>query len=126
MLAKELKIKNLMQQRAFITERIQKRFDSLDGDTVFIYVGQLFGENILYFKNEGFKIISIEPGVVSEAKYLPIHIFLIDESSINYSDEELDKIVNHTEIRKPLEDNSDDEIGALLSSLFSNTFMGYK
>lgn len=118
MLAKELKIKNLMQQRAFITERIKKRFESLDGATSAIYVGQLFEENIAYFKHEGFKIISIEPGVVLEAKYQPVHIFLIDENNLNLSADEMDEMSN-TEIRKAPEDTSKEEIENLFNSLIS-------
>lgn len=114
MLAKELKIANIMQQRAFITEAIKKHMRCSDGDPSFGYIGQLFKENIEYFRNEGFDITSFEPGTLPETKYMPLHIFVVDESKVKLSDEEWDeaKKINLEDIP------NSSSFGDVLASLF--------
>ena len=58
MLAKEIKIKNLMVQRKFITEQLKLRLENpcMDGDSTYNYIGYIFPENIKYLEDEGFSI----------------------------------------------------------------------
>ena len=63
MLAKEIKIANIKQQRLFIEEQLKKFLGDdrpRDGDVSYPYVGYVFPENIVYFEKEGFDVIEIE------------------------------------------------------------------
>lgn len=56
MLAKEVKVNNLMRQRNFIKKALLARANAPDCDPSWSYIGQIFPENIDYFKEQGYKI----------------------------------------------------------------------
>ena len=78
MLAKELKIANLMAQRNYILnvieDRIKKPFKN--GDPLIKYRGEMFTENIRYFTDEGFKIDQIMVGD------MPVNLFRISSTAV--------------------------------------------
>lgn len=54
MLAKESKIANILKQREYIKKMLLA--PRKDGNPSYVYVGQVFPENIEYFEREGFTI----------------------------------------------------------------------
>ena len=62
-LAREIVIRNMMRQRKFIQELIEKKLEDLndDGNSTVRYIGNIFKENIEYFESPemGFKVEKI-------------------------------------------------------------------
>ncbi|MBQ2835882.1 MAG: hypothetical protein IJE68_03510 [Clostridia bacterium] len=78
MLAKDIKIKTLLRQRAFIEEQLSSASDSRneDGDPAYCYTGYIYPENIEYFKNEGFDVTRVKSDMLTAArKGLPSYLF---------------------------------------------------
>ena len=80
MLGKELKIENLMIQREFIRKQLMQ--PNKDGDPSYLYVGQLFLENIRYFEEEG---MAITPITIDNSKFrgLPAYLFTCKVFELN-------------------------------------------
>ena len=94
MLAKEIKIRNLKQQREFIRRMLElhKSIPEIDGNTAYCYEGELFPEVIEYFEKEGFTIRQFfsadgEWEAVSDEGF-PMYLFTIDDE-IELSEEEM-------------------------------------
>lgn len=93
MLAKNLKIKNLKRQRKFITDQIEEMVKNppRDGNTSFLYIGNIFPENRKYFEQEGFNITLLNYlEYTSESKGMPIYRFSVKDEII-LEEEELEK-----------------------------------
>lgn len=62
MLAKEFKIETLKQQREFILDMLTQRLEKAkktNGDVSYLHEGQIYGEVIKYFEDEGFTITPV-------------------------------------------------------------------
>lgn len=57
MLAKKIKIHNLIWQRNFITKQLEA--PRKDGDPLYRYKGYIYPENIKYFTDEGYEVNTI-------------------------------------------------------------------
>jgi len=88
MLAKELKIKALLSQRDYIKQRLENSLYEEECSICFVYVGEVFSENIKYFENEGFAVTKLSSGNF-ELLYggIPAYLFSVDD--IQLSTEEL-------------------------------------
>ena len=78
MLAKDIKIKTILRQRAFIAEQLLQSGESKnrDGDPAYQYSGHIYPENIEYFENEGYDVTPVKSDMLTAMlKGLPIHIF---------------------------------------------------
>ena len=85
MLAKNLKIKNLKRQRKFITDKIEDMVKNppREGNTSFLYIGDIFPENRKYFEQEGFNITLLNYlEYTSESKGMPIYRFSVKDEII--------------------------------------------
>ena len=108
MLAKELKIKTLKQQREFIKEQLKQiPAGRKDGDTSYRYVGYIHPEVIEYFENEGFVVTRIKSDLLTAmAKGLPVYLFTV--GNIKLTEEEL-KQAEEYEAETEDDDDADDE-----------------
>lgn len=89
MLAKEIKIKSIKRQREFIKKKLDEITTSReDGNTTYIYIGDVFPEVIKYFENEGFVVTPINNDMMLALHSgLPTYRFTIGD--IELSEEEL-------------------------------------
>lgn len=106
MLAKEIKIRTIKQQREFIENVIDKTVaKQSDGGCTFRYIGYVYPEVIKHFEEEGFKVeINTSDGVLIQTHGLPLCIFTVRDD-ITLSDEEQKQA---EEYQQPI-DNTDDE-----------------
>lgn len=77
MLAKKFKIETLKQQREFICEQLNNKFEiakKTNGDMSYIYEGYLYHEVEEYFKKEGFVITPVS----KEGGKAMLYVFTID------------------------------------------------
>lgn len=88
MLAKELKIKALLSQRDYIKERLENSLYEEECSICFVYVGEVFSENIKYFENEGFVVTKLSSGNF-ELIYGGIPAYLFTVADMELSTEEL-------------------------------------
>ena len=84
MLAKEIKIRTIKQQREIIKEAINNIASYKgDGDSAYIYVGHVYPENIEYFKSEGFEVTKLESDLlIAFAKGMPVYLFTIRDDVV--------------------------------------------
>lgn len=74
MLAKEIKIHNLIHQRNFIKAQLEGV--KKDGDPAYRYFGYVYSENRKYFESEGYEITTITSvEALKITKGLPLNIF---------------------------------------------------
>ena len=118
MLAKEIKIKMLKMQREFIENRLKKiPAERKDGDSSYVYVGDIYPEVINYFESEGFVVTLVKSELVQAfTKGKPLYIFTIDKN-IALTQEELKQAEEYEENNEEdqLEDSMEIE---LLKELF--------
>ena len=92
MLAKEIKIRNIKQQRDFIMNQLKEylmEHPRNDGNTAYRYVGHVLPEIVDYFKGEGFDVkCLISDMILSATQGMPIYLFTISDNVV-LSDEEL-------------------------------------
>ena len=74
MLAKEIKIRNLIRQRDFIKEQLDLTL--LNGNAAVSYVGEVFLENFEYFTEEGLTVRKLDSErILAENMGMPIYVF---------------------------------------------------
>lgn len=110
MLAKEIKIKTIKQQREFIENWIKKLVDhQKDGDASFPYCGHIYPEVVKYFEEEGFKVDKITSDTIFPiTKGKPIYLFSVQDD-ITLSDEEQKQAEEYQQPIDNTDDNTDDE-----------------
>ena len=110
MLAKELKIKTLKQQREFIKEQLKQiPAGRKDGDTSYRYVGYIHPEVIEYFENEGFVVTRIKSDLLTAmAKGLPVYLFTV--GNIKLTEEELKQAEAYQAEDKDNEVKAEDDV----------------
>ena len=76
MLAKEIKIAKLKEQREFIMSELQKDLTSKANTPIgYLYAGHLFPEVISYLQSEGFEVKELSAEIsFSASKGFPLHI----------------------------------------------------
>ncbi|MBR6033837.1 MAG: hypothetical protein IKP28_03765 [Clostridia bacterium] len=81
MLARDIKKRQLFQQRRFIQKGLDRTVTRKgDGDCSYLYIGHLYPENVEYFRKEGFSICLIESETL-KGKTLGIPVFLFTVAS---------------------------------------------
>ena len=113
MLAKEIKIRNIVKQREFIRKKLEG-MNRIDGNTLYTHIGHIFPEVLKYFKEEGFDVeITIPDGpnvVVSGSK---LYLFSINDN-ISLSEEELEMA------EKIAKNDSDEDLGdQIMTDIFN-------
>ena len=112
-LGKEQKIKNILIQRRFIENQLNKD-PSVDGNPAYRYVGYLFPENKKYFDTIGVYVTSFNSEVtLNITGGIPIHIFTpicIEK----LTDEELKESEGYANAK----DEEELDLGECISSLF--------
>ena len=113
MLAKEIKIKNLKQQREFIESELKclSLFPRNDGDPSYLYIGNLFPEVSEYFEQRGFDVSQVmtldgSSEVLTDTGY-PVYLFTISDELILNGNEL--KEAEEVEIYLFLEDITEEE-----------------
>ena len=113
MLAKEIKIKNLKQQREFIESELKclSLFPRNNGNPSYVYIGNLFPEVSEYFEQQGF-VVSQVMTLDGNSEVLtdtgcPAYLFTISDE-LMLSEEEL-KEAEEVEISLFLEDIMEEE-----------------
>ncbi len=118
MLAKEAKIKGIKRQRKFIEEQLKKAPLSKDGDPAYVYVGQLYPENIAYFGAEGYTIFTVKSeALTARVSGLPVQLFRVRDD-VQVSEEELEEPEEPEEISEKMKA----EASKLVDSLFADLF----
>ena len=89
MLAKEIKIRNLIRQREFIKKQLDLTL--LNGNAAVSYVGEVFPENLDYFHDEeGYDVQRLDSKEILTANMgMPIYVF--SSSDVKLTPEELEK-----------------------------------
>lgn len=89
MLAKEVKINNLKQQREFIRRQLEKDKEPNEcGETLYRYFGYILPENIEYFKKEGYDIKCFNSEIfMAHSQGVPMYAFTIREDIILNNEE---------------------------------------
>lgn len=92
MLAKEIKIKTLKQQREFILKELTHLPECRkDGNCLYRYVGYIYPEVIEYFRNEGFTVTEIKSDFITAlSEGSPVYIFTVSDD-IKLSEKEMEQ-----------------------------------
>lgn len=119
MLAKDIKIKNIMTQRAFIMAQLSVMLESPreDGNSAYTYVGHIYPENRYFFRMEGFNVAKVESDMLMAAtKGIPVYLFTPNDR-IELTEEEFqeaEKYQRETEAKQRREKAFADEfLGAI-------------
>ncbi len=90
MLAKELKIKTLKQQREYIKEALFKIPDAReDGNICYPYLGNVYPEVVKYFEAEGFNVTEHNSEQqLALTQGIPVWIFTVSDD-LDLSEEEM-------------------------------------
>ena len=89
-LQREIKISNLITQREFIKEQLEKVKNMNDGDPTYSYTGYIYPENIRYFEEiEGCVITKVESDMAKAFSKGKIVYCFMPKDDIVLTDEEL-------------------------------------
>ncbi len=91
MLARDIKIRQLIEQREYIERKLEGAMERRNGDCSYIYTGHLYPENVEYFRREGFSINLVESDALKATTMgVPVFLFTI-AIDVRLNDEEVRK-----------------------------------
>lgn len=116
MLAKDIKVGTLFQQRDFIEAQLKGALKpERDGDPSYSYIGYIYPENLDYFENEGYTVQNVCGSDVLTAitKGRPMYLFT-PKTDLTLSEEELQESAEAWEQKRTVRDQKDDILSGIL------------